>query len=615
MNFIKTPHNFQAIFIALYLLIGVALPCAWAEDPEDTGALFNAWQEQSSSSASRAPKPLSQTAENTTIVTQKEIEALNAHTLADVLATVSGIQTWILGGAGSLTNTYVQSSRNYHILVMVDGIPLNSLGENYSDVAMVPARIIERIEIVKGAASSAWGQALGGVINVITKAPDRRKIGGVATASYGEGSTADTSVELSGTVDRLGYYFSGGYLGFKNIPSHITNDSNNAYAKLTYDFPDQGQVWGTFSHSHANRTDLYVPRSDWNLKEEIKTTYLNASLGVRRKLTESLELELTGRHAYRVFDTVDTAITDGSVYDGYPINTRERVYGAGAKLAWRDSNNLLVLGGDFEHVKLSSGGTIQNTTTTVSNTADRWGVFLNDTITLGDLAITAGARFDRPDTTSDQFSPSLGITYQVSENTLLRGYTARGYSLWSLAFAETPAEKVWTSQVGIETTIVPYLWQKLTFFRNETWNIGDDNDRRMALGAEYEIRTTPVFHTSIGAGYTFTDTELSSTASHEMGVPRHTVQVALRYDDSTFRGVLTGRHIFWNTAPDPDPLYNDNCGGMIWDLHLGATLLKREERSLEIFFSGHNLFKGSQTQYNIYSTPGRWFEGGVRVRF
>jgi vitamin B12 transporter len=614
MTFIKTPHIFRIVLITLCLQLWVALPCVRAEEAEDTVGLFNAWQE-TSSTASRSPKPLSQTAENTTIITRVEIEALNAHTLADVLATVSGLQSWNFGGAGSFSQIYLQSPNNYHTLVMVDGVPLNTLGENFSDVGMVPARIIERIEIVKGAASSAWGQALGGVINVITNTPDQRKISGAVTASYGEGVTADTSVELSGKVDRLGYYLTTGYLGFKDIPPHITTDSNNTYAKLTYDLPGQGQVWGTFSYSHANRGNLYVP--DFNLREKQKTTYLYASLGIRRKLTDNLELEVTGRHAYRAFDTIDTNISDGLPWEGTPpIIAREKVYGASAKLVWRESNNLVVLGGDFEHVELASNGTFADPFTPISRTTDRWGVYLNDTFTLGDLAITPGVRFDRPGVTSDQFSPSLGITYRLSESTLLRGYTGRGYGLWALSAATVPTEKIWTSQIGIETSIVPYLWQKLSLFRNETWGIYNSNtkqsdDRYIALGTEYEIRTTPVFNTSIGAGYTFTDTKRTETDTQVYGIARHTVQLALRYDDQTYRGVLTGRHIFWNMGPSNDGHY----GGLIWDLHLGAMLVKREDRSLELFFSGHNLFNGSQTQQGMIPSPGRWFEGGVRVRF
>jgi vitamin B12 transporter len=165
------------------ILAAVALCCTFfggialaEEEEEDALALYSGWQEESTS-ASRSPKPLSQSPENITIVTARDIEIINAHTLADVLATIPGIQTHVLGGPGSSTYTYIQGASFPHTLVMLDGAPLNKIS-NFSDVGSVPARIIERIEIVKGSASSAWGPALGGVINVITKSPDKRPVSG-----------------------------------------------------------------------------------------------------------------------------------------------------------------------------------------------------------------------------------------------------------------------------------------------------------------------------------------------------------------------------------------------------------------------------------------------------
>jgi len=262
------------------------------------------------------------------------------------------------------------------------------------------------------------------VINVITKSPGERKIGGSATASLGEGTTSDSGGELTGKVDRLGYYFSGGYLGFRNIPPHKTNDSNNGYAKLTYDLPDQGQLWGTFRYSHSNRLNLYLP--GWDQKEGFKFDYMYASLGMRRKLSDSLELEILGRYSHRAMDTFDSYISHDGLYDGFPILSRENVYGGSAKLVWRGAHNLLVLGGDYEHAELSSTGTQQQVTQTVSRQTDRWGVYLNDTITLGNLSIIPGVRFDRPRTSPDQFSPSLGITYPLGEKALLRAATPAG---------------------------------------------------------------------------------------------------------------------------------------------------------------------------------------------
>ncbi len=120
-----------------------------------------------------------------------------------------------------------------------------------------------------------------------------------------------------------------------------------------------------------------------------------------------------------------------------------------------------------------------------------------------------------------------------------------------------------------------------------------------------------MWHTSLGASYTFTDTTRTSAGSEVNDLARHTVQLALRYDDKTYRGVLTGRYIFWNSQPSE----NGSYGGLIWDLHLGATLYRHEDNSLEVFFSAHNLFNGAQySDDQIPSTP-RWFEGGMKVRF
>jgi vitamin B12 transporter len=60
---------------------------------------------------------------------------------------------------------------------------------------------------------------------------------------------------------------------------------------------------------------------------------------------------------------------------------------------------------------------------------------------------------------------------------------------------------------------------------------------------------------------------------------------------------------------------NPRYGGLLCDLHLGATLFKRENTSLELFFSGHNLFNNGQYPYDLTPSPGRWFEGGMRLRF
>ncbi|WP_191966170.1 TonB-dependent receptor plug domain-containing protein [Oryzomonas japonica] len=611
MSLFKPQHTINTFLVVLCLALGVLPSLAWGEEADETLGLFSAWQEEASTS-SRAPKPLSQTAENVTVVTAPEIEALNAHTLADVLDTIPGIQVQHNGGPGVSAYTFIQSIDFIHTQVFVDGVSITNLGSGFSDTSLIPAHIIERIEIVKGAASSAWGQALGGVINVITKSPERgRTIGGAATASIGEQTTADTSLELSGTGNRFGYYLSGSYLGSDGLFSNTQINSNRAYAKLTYDLPNHGQIWATYFSTRADMGDLYaVP---YDLKERQEKRFTVGSVGLRYPIGERLELEIMGHHSFNRNDASYFNISDGATWSfqtGLPTGiVKEQVSGASAKLVWRGDDNLLVVGSDYNHLEQYNNSSDGSTVSPFNRKVERWGVFLNDTLTLGPMSLTPGVRVDHTQTAGDQFSPALGATWQLTDSTLLRAYTARGYGLPVLGLTDSPSVKIWTTQVGAESSAIPYVWVKGTLFRNQTW--GDTVKQHMALGAELEARTTPIWNTSLGAGYTFTDTTRTSDGNEVNDFARHTVQVALRYNDKTYRGVLTGRHVFWNSRPDENGRY----GGLTWDLHLGAVLFKREQNSLELFFSGHNLFNASQYETYLIPNTGRWFEGGMRVRF
>jgi outer membrane cobalamin receptor len=78
------------------------------------------------------------------------------------------------GPQGQLKTTSIRGSTSSQVLVLVDGIRLNSSFDGWVDLARLPLDNIDRIEVVRGGASSMWGTgAVGGVINIITKTPDK----------------------------------------------------------------------------------------------------------------------------------------------------------------------------------------------------------------------------------------------------------------------------------------------------------------------------------------------------------------------------------------------------------------------------------------------------------
>lgn len=593
-------HRLQVVLALLCLCIWLAPALLHAAElEEDTLGLFSAWQEEDAGGATRSPKPLSQTAENVTVVTSAEIAHLNAHTLADVLDTVPGLQLQHNGGPGINAFTQIQSASFEHVLVLLDGIPLTNLGSNFSDVSAIPARIIERVEIIKGSASTAWGSALGGVINVVTKAPEQdRGISGAIAASTGTKNTSDTSLELSGSANRLGYYLSAGFLGSDGLVPKTGINSSSYHGRLTWDLANKGQLFLQATGLFSRQGDLYAPPAD--LTQQDDKRQINALIGLRQPLTDRLELAVTGYHTFLRQESAYYNISDGA--EAYPKGlSTESTLGVTTSLIWRGDQHLLVVGSDYRHLETRDSSTRQ---------ADRWGLFLNDTITMGSFSITPGLRFDRPQTAPDQFSASLGGTWQVSDNTLVRAYLARGYGMPVLLPQYDPRPtKIFTTQVGVENTSLPYLWLKATLFRNMTW--GADTEQRLAQGTELELKTKPVFNTSVGAGWTYTDTHRTSdgTPVHD-DKPTQTLKLALTYTDAMFRGTLTGRHIFWNNASD-----DNEKNALIWDLHLGATLFQKENTALELFVSGRNLFNSRYYNRDVFPNVGRWFEGGMRVKF
>ncbi|GFO63510.1 TonB-dependent receptor plug domain-containing protein [Geomonas paludis] len=589
--------------VALCLLTVVPATC---DDDLSTVELFNGGGAELVS-ASRSPRPASQTAENITVVTAEEIAALNAHTLPEILYSITGVQLEIIGTPGTNTNIEIQGSDFDHVLVLIDNVPINSLADNFPDLAAIPAAIIDRIEIVKGAASSSWGSALGGVINVITKMPQQDSAyGGTVSGSFGTRETVDGRIEGSGTVDRLGYYLSAGKLRSDGLRPNNQSNLDSLYGKLHYELPVRGGV--TLSTLYTNKKTGILDFPNFHVNDQKHE--LISSLALQLPLDNRLSLDAAVRTRQSVMEMfVVSSATRNVLQRGLEDDDST---GGTLKLSWQGDWQLVVAGVDYDHVRvLLRGGQLPGEQ---DKSADRLGVYLNDTFSLGNFAITPSARFDWTGFGGNRFSPSFGITYALSENSLLRGYTARGYSLTSLNRGDA-TEKVWTSQLGFESGEIPYLWLKATLFRNDTWDVLSNEwgrvvkKRQLKQGGEFELRTVPLLNTSLGAGYTYIHATEGDDGPELSSIPRHTLKLGLHYrDPSQLQAQLTGYYIDWNAPAG-------KSGGVLWDLHLSKTFEYPQFGAVEIFGSLRNIFDGKQYVSDLYKNTGRWAEAGVRCHF
>lgn len=124
------------------------------------------------------------------VITREEILAGGAAHLAEVLRMQGGVQLNDLYGDGSRTSIGMRGfgeTANANTLILVDGRRLNNPDIADPDLNSVSLKDVERVEIIQGSGSILYGdQAAGGVINIITRRPERFAAeAAVLAGSYG----------------------------------------------------------------------------------------------------------------------------------------------------------------------------------------------------------------------------------------------------------------------------------------------------------------------------------------------------------------------------------------------------------------------------------------------
>lgn len=212
--------------------------------------------------ATRTPKSSERIPQSISVIDQQVIEDYPATNVDNLLKMVPGInvnRSWgIFSRNASVTMRAMPgSARN---LILLDGVPLNKTAGGTVNWHLITPEEIERIEVVKGPGSALYGNnAMGGVINIITKKPNK-KLEGNACLGYGSYNTIRSQIGLSGNNIKNGkglYWKMGGFYrqgdGYILEPEE-TRDSNNVEAYL-YEGNANGMIGYQFSNSNKLEID------------------------------------------------------------------------------------------------------------------------------------------------------------------------------------------------------------------------------------------------------------------------------------------------------------------------------------------------------------------------
>jgi vitamin B12 transporter len=146
--------------------------------------------------ATRSPITRAQAMADIVVIDRKAIEQSGAQTVAQLLSVFAGVEIAETGGVAKTTGLFLRGTKTAQSLILLNGVKLENAGSGGGNLEFIPLNSIERIEVVQGPASAAYGSsAVGGVVQIFTRSdsPNLR-----LQASAGSFGSAQASINLGG---------------------------------------------------------------------------------------------------------------------------------------------------------------------------------------------------------------------------------------------------------------------------------------------------------------------------------------------------------------------------------------------------------------------------------
>lgn len=187
-------------FAALPLALAAAFPLSTFAQTAQAPAL-----PETIITATRIAVPITDVLADVSVITREVLDKAGPSSLRDVLSQLPGVQFASNGSYRSNTGVFLRGASTSQTIVLIDGIRVGSATSGGASFENMPLDRIERIEVLRGAASALYGpDAVGGVIQIFTRAPTEQV---AVNATFGAGSDGvmNMAASVRGTAGPIGY--------------------------------------------------------------------------------------------------------------------------------------------------------------------------------------------------------------------------------------------------------------------------------------------------------------------------------------------------------------------------------------------------------------------------
>ena len=583
-----TSKHILVLLLALLMLMMPALTPALEFDGQ-VDEMDEEPEEEIIVTATRLETPSREVASSTTVITAQDIRNGQQRTVVDVLRSVPALDVVRSGGSGQTTSVFIRGAKSEHTLVLIDGVEVNDpiTPARSFDFANLSTDDIERIEIIRGPKSTLYGSdAIGGVINIITK-KGKGKPRFFASIEGGSFETYRERIGLSGGNDFANIYLSISRTDTDGISAAAEDDGNRE--EDGYENTSLSARFGLTPSADfsVNFTFRYIDSKadidnfggafgdDPNNILDTKQVFLRAQANL-------IMLDDLWEQTIGLSVSTHDRRNDNDTDPAHPVDlVRSSFESQLTAFDWQHSfylheNNVVTFGFEAEEEEGQSDFHSESafgpfSSTFGKETARTYGYYAQDQIKFQDrLFTTLGVRVDEHSRFGSEVTYRIAPAYLIEDTgTKLKATYGTGFKAPTLFqlfsdFGNTDLDPE-TSEgwdVGIEQQLMDKkATVGATYFHNEFDDLIDFDfvtstyknvSQAESKGIEAFASARPTKQVTVGASYTYTDTEDETTGEELLRRAKHKFAMDVNY---RFRekGNINCEVVYVGERADVDP--------------------------------------------------------------
>jgi len=511
------------------------------------------------------------------------------------------------------------------MLVLIDGHPqyMGLMGHPISDAYQ--SLLAERVEVLRGPASVLYGSnAMGGVINIVTRKMQQDGIRTHANVGYGSYNTLQSEVTNRIRKGRFTSIVSGSYNRTDGHRKDMEFEQYGGYAKFGYEISDAWNVWADVNLTHFDASN--------------PGGISNPLLDNDQRITRGMTSFALANHYAKTSGTLSFFynwgkhwINDGYHLGGDPLDYRFHSRDQMLGVSWYQSvqlfeGNRLTVGFDYFHF----GGEAWNKTlagerdTQADKTQDDVAGYIDFRQNLGDwLTFDVGLRVDHHSQVGTEWVPQIGFSFHLPENSEVKLMASKGFRyptiremyMFRPANPDLKPERLWSYELSFAQRL---LDGRLSYGVNVFYIDGENLIMRMPIdgrplnvntgkiensGVEAQVAYRIVPAWSVDANYSYLHMDNPVLAS-----PEHKLYVGTAFSKGRWN-VSTGLQYVAGLYKELDPEETEDF--LLWNVRGSFRVLD----GFDVWVKGENLLAQRYEINAGFPMPKATVMAGVNIKF